>query len=134
MEDLLTALYKSTTAVRLTADLDLSKLSAFSDAVREAAAFAAMTLREFGETVAQWSAAVSSEWRAFVRDQTPDDVPESALREYALRLSMFRQWRKVNWRRLNRDERAAAYWAWYSRQGRVTTWHTTTTATTRKTA
>jgi len=134
MEDILTTLYKNTTAVRLTADLDLSKLSALSDAVREAAAFAAMTLREFGETVAQWSASVSSEWRGFVREQTPDDVPEPALREYALRLNMRRRWRKVNWRRLNSNERAAAYWDWYSRRGRVTMWHTTTTATTRKTA
>jgi len=107
---------------------------AFTDALREAAAFAAMTLREFGETVAQWSASVSYEWRGFVRQQTPDDVPEPALREYALRLNMRRRWRKVNWRRLNSNERAAAYWDWYSRRGMVTPWHTTTTSTTRKTA
>lgn len=107
---------------------------AFSDALREAAEFAAMTLREFSETVAQWSASVAYEWRWFIRAQTPDDVPEIALREYALRLNMRRRWRKVNWRRLNRDERAAAYWDWHSRIRTVTTWHTTTTSTTRKTA
>ena len=42
----------------------------------------------------------------------PDDIPELALRAHACRLNMRRQWRKVSWRRLNRHDRAAAYWSW----------------------
>jgi len=108
--------------------VDLTPLYA---SVREAAEFAAMTLREFGETVGQWSVPLRNEWSWFIRAHTPDDVPEIALREYARRLNLFRRWRKVNWRHLNRDERAAAYWDWYSRTEHktVTTWHTNSDTT-----
>jgi len=66
---------------------------------------------EFYSAIATCINSVFPIMREFVASATPDEIPESVLRDYAGRYNAAHPHRKINWRRLNRHQRAEAFWS-----------------------
>ena len=87
----------------------------WAEAMQPAMEQTARDFSEFYSAIAAWVKSSFPIMREFAVSATPDEIPESVLRDYARRYNAAHLHRKISWRRLNRYQRAEAYWgSWQS--------------------
>ena len=83
----------------------------WAEAMQPAMEQAVHAFSEFHSAIAAWVNSVFPIMREFIVSATPDEIPESALRNYARQYNAAHPHRKISWRKLNRHQRAEAFWS-----------------------